>query len=366
MNELIPVTLLTGFLGSGKTTILNQLVGHDCMRRSLVIINEFGDIALDHLLVSHSEEELVIEMDSGCVCCTVRQDLASTMKEVLWRFSRDGERQFDRVVIETTGLADPTPILHTLITSRTLANHYKLDGIVTVVDAAAGNITLDNHQEAIKQAAFADKLLVTKADLASTDELDTLSARLKRLNPSARQVQVASGAIDPSEILGLGLFDAASKSPDANRWLSQEAYTVVAATRPGGSNPLAAMGRPVPGPTRHDDRIRSFCYVVEAPMAPDTFDIWLSSIMELMGQKMLRVKGIVNVKGASAPYVIHGVQHIFHPPFMLDQWPSDDHRTRIVFITQDVGPKIIDDVFQQADLMNGATAVAPPVHRTAP
>ncbi len=166
-TDLIPVTLLTGFLGSGKTTVLNHLVHQPELKDALVIINEFGEMALDHLLVAHSIENLALEMSSGCLCCTIRSDLAKTLRDITWRFARNGQRQFRRVLIETTGLADPAPILHTLMTDPAIVRSYRLDGIVATIDMASGADTLDQHAEAIKQAALADALLLTQSDLAT-------------------------------------------------------------------------------------------------------------------------------------------------------------------------------------------------------
>jgi len=229
--DLIPVTLLTGFLGSGKTTLLNRLVRHPDLHRTLIIINEFGEIGLDHLLVTNSEEDLIVEMSSGCMCCTIRKDLANTLRDITWRFARDGICQFDRVLIETTGLADPAPILHTLITDTFIAGHYKLDGIITTVDAASGNATLDAHPESVKQIAVADRLLLTKTDVATTDAVAGLQQRLLEINPAAPQISVSNGDLNPASILNLGLFDTTTKSANVQRWLQQEAYTLVSASR---------------------------------------------------------------------------------------------------------------------------------------
>ena len=210
-NALIPVTLLTGFLGSGKTTVLNALVQRPEMARTLVVINEFGQIGLDHLLVAHSAEDIVVEMNSGCLCCTIRGDLVKTLRDAVWRFSREGVRLFDRLVIETTGLADPAPILHTLMTDRFIAARYRLDGVVCTVDLATGNTTLDAHPEAIKQVAVADALLLTKEDLADASLRQATIARLHRINPSARQWLAPRGVVEPESVLRLGLFNADGK-----------------------------------------------------------------------------------------------------------------------------------------------------------
>src|SRR5450830_482923 len=201
--DLIPVSLLTGFLGSGKTTLLNHLVHQPALRDTLVIINEFGEIGLDHLLVAHSEENVVVEMSSGCLCCTIRGDLQKTLKDAHWRFTRNAERRFNRVIIETTGLADPMPILHTLMADADLSEHYRLDGVITAVDAVNGMSTLDAHQEAVRQAAVADLLLLTKTDLAEPAQLATLKQRLGVINPGATQTIILNGAVDAESLFNL-------------------------------------------------------------------------------------------------------------------------------------------------------------------
>ncbi|WP_050460849.1 CobW family GTP-binding protein [Herbaspirillum autotrophicum] len=344
--DLIPVTLLTGFLGSGKTTLLNRLVRHPDLHRTLIIINEFGEIGLDHLLVTNSEEDLIVEMSSGCMCCTIRKDLANTLRDITWRFARDGICQFDRVLIETTGLADPAPILHTLITDTFIAGHYKLDGIITTVDAASGNATLDAHPESVKQIAVADRLLLTKTDVATTDAVAGLQQRLLEINPAAPQISVSNGDLNPASILNLGLFDTTTKSANVQRWLQQEAYTLVSASRAPYRLNYLSRGKHN-DINRHNDRIQAFCYVIDEPVTGDVFEQWIGTLTMLRGEKMLRVKGLINVKGEPGPVVIHGVQHIFHPPVFLETWPSPDHRSRIVFITQDLKPIVISETFKQ-------------------
>lgn len=222
---LIPISLLTGFLGSGKTTLLNYLVAQPELKDTLVIINEFGEIGLDHLLVAHSQDDVVVEMSSGCLCCTIRGDLKKTLKDITWRFAEGGQRKFNRVIIETTGLASPVPILHTLMTDNFIASRYRLDGVVTTIDAVNGMDTLDRYTEAVQQAAVADRLLLTKTDLADSAALAALQARLKVLNPAATQVLSQQGQVAPQALLNAGLFKAAEKTPDVARWLNEEAFS---------------------------------------------------------------------------------------------------------------------------------------------
>ncbi|MEM8684612.1 MAG: GTP-binding protein, partial [Pseudomonadota bacterium] len=220
----IPVSVLTGFLGSGKTTILNHLMQQPALNRTLVIINEFGEIGLDHHLVTQSQDDVVVEMSSGCLCCTIRGDLAKTLREAPGRFARGGECWFDRVIIETTGLADPAPILHTLINDPSVSPRYRVQGVITAVDAVNGLDTLDRQFESVKQAAVADRLLLTKTDLADRDVLRSLRDRLSVLNPTAPQMVARSGEVDPTQLLNTGLYDPDSKTVDVQDWLKAELF----------------------------------------------------------------------------------------------------------------------------------------------
>lgn len=357
-SVLIPVTLLTGFLGSGKTTVLNHLVREPALADALVIINEFGETALDHLLVAHSTENLAMEMSSGCLCCTIRGDLVKTLQDITWRFARNGQRQFRRVVIETTGLADPAPIIHTLMTHPQILPKYRLDGIVATVDMATGMHTLDQYQEAIKQAAMADTLLLTKCDLVSEAQRGELLRRLGDINPSASRWRVLQGEIAPQKVLNLGLFDAESKTPDVVRWLKEEAY----ATASPGAHSHEHHGHDHPHQddhahyhqcdhlrqdvNRHDDHIRAFCFTIDEPVPEDVLATWLETLMSFLGSRILRIKGILHVHGSAQPIAVHGVQHVLHPPVSLPAWPSEDRRSRLVFITQDVGKDAIEETFR--------------------
>lgn len=350
-SNLIPVTLLTGFLGSGKTTVLNHLVRQPELADALVIINEFGEMALDHMLVAHSTENLLMEMSSGCVCCSIRGDLVKTLLDITWRFSRNGQRQFRRVLIETTGLADPAPIIHTLMTDPRIARRYRLDGIVATVDLATGMNTLDQHKEAVKQAAVADVLLLTKADLATDEQRVALLCRLDGINPAAPRWEVCNGGIAPQKVLSLGLFAAEGKTPDVARWLSEETYTAPSPHgHPSEHHDHDHDGHDHPAhdhddANRHDDHIRAFCFTVEQPIPGETLEDWLELLMSFVGSRILRVKGILNVEGNAQPVVVHGVQHIIHSPVALPAWPSGDRRSRLVFITQGVGRDVIEKTF---------------------
>lgn len=322
----IPVSILTGFLGSGKTTVLNHLVRSPGMARALVIINEFGAIGLDHDLIARSNEDMVVEMMGGCLCCTIRGDLARTLRDAPWRFARDGQRWFDRVVIETTGLADPAPILHTLMADEELARLYRIDAVIATIDATAGLATLEDQPEALKQAAVADRLLLTKTDLVDSAAQGAVRARLSAINPATPIIPVTAGVVDPALLFEVGLWDPASKSEAVQRWLGEEAHLDHHDHHDHHHHDV----------NRHGDRIRATCLSFDTPLPVQAFERWLGLLTMFKGEDLLRVKGIVHLAEQERPVVIHGVQHVFHPPVELERWPSDDRRTRMVFITRGI------------------------------
>ncbi|MET3709965.1 G3E family GTPase [Sphingomonas trueperi] len=334
---LIPVSVLTGFLGSGKTTLLNLLVRMPELRRALVIINEFGAVGLDHDLIARSNEDMVVEMMGGCLCCTIRGDLRATLRDAPWRFAREGRCWFDRVVIETTGLADPAPILHTLMTDPQLRTLYRLDGVITTVDAFNGMATLDSQEEAVRQAAVADRIVLTKIDLLSSDALREIEARLRAINPAAPIVPVLHGVVEAELLFDAGLYNPETKSLDVQRWLQAEAYdTAHEHGRGHGHHDHDHHHHHHHDVNRHDDRIRATCLTFDAPLRAEAFERWIDILTSLKGADILRVKGIVHLRDHPRPVVVHGVQHLFHPPVELDDWPSEDRRTRLVFITRDI------------------------------
>jgi G3E family GTPase len=339
-SSLIPVTLLTGFLGSGKTTVLNHVLKQPEMAATAVIVNEFGEIGLDHLLVERSSEDVVL-LNSGCLCCTVRGDIVDTLTNLFVDRVKGKVPFFTRAAIETTGLADPAPILHTLMTDPIVAARYMLDGVVTTVDAVNGAGTLDRQPEAVKQAAVADRLLLTKTDLIEPAARQQIESRLGGLNPSAMIVPVAQGVVDPARLFNIGFYDPATKSVDVQRWLRDEAFEA------GHIHEHAHQDV-----NRHDDRIRAFCITRERPMSWAALSAWLDGLATLRGDDLLRLKAIVAVSDRpDQPVVLHGVQHLFHPPVLLPQWPSEDRRTRMVFITRDLPREAIEmtlDAFDEA------------------
>ncbi len=336
-SPLIPVTLLTGFLGSGKTTVLNHILKQPGMAETAVIVNEFGEIGLDHLLVESATDDIVL-LNSGCLCCTVRGDIADTLLNLFVGRASGKVPHFARVVIETTGLADPAPILHALISDPLVAARYSLDGVVTTVDAVNGTGTLDRQPEAIKQAAVADRLLLSKTDLADPNVLARLQARLAALNPSAPLIRVAQGEVDPALLFNLGFYDPQSKSVDVQRWLRDEAFAGEHDhDHEHGHDPQLL------DPNRHDDRIRAFCITREQPISWAALSTWLDALATMRGDDLLRLKAIVALSDRpDEPVVVHGVQHLFHPPVLLPQWPSEDRRTRMVFITRDLPREAIE------------------------
>tara|TARA_R110002110_G_scaffold85816_4_gene223799 strand:- start:135671 stop:136777 length:1107 start_codon:yes stop_codon:yes gene_type:complete len=336
--ELIPVSLLTGFLGSGKTTVLNHVLHDPRMDKAAVIVNEFGEVGLDHELMVAGAEDMVL-LNSGCLCCTVRGDLVNTLRDMMMLRLREDVPSFDRVLIETTGLADPAPILHTLMSDQLVTNYFRLDGVITTVDAANGADTLDKQFESVKQVAVADRLLVTKTDIADDETREALEARLDAANPGAPRITVLDGDVDPAMLFNAGLYDPKTKTPDVEGWLRDEAYSLDDEHDHADGHDHD-HGHDV---NRHDDHISSFCVTYDKPLRLDALEQWFDTIMMLKGPDLLRIKGIVNVAEMDRPVVIHGVQHVFHPPAVLDAWPSDDRRTRIVFITRDVERKTIED-----------------------
>lgn len=358
----LPVSVLTGFLGSGKTTLLQALLRHPGMARTAVVINEFGEVGLDHLLVAKASENMVL-MDSGCLCCTIRGDLVDTLRDLFLKRVRGDIPEFERVVVETTGLADPAPIIHTLMTDPLLAARFRLDGVIATVDAAHGALQLDRQPESVKQAAVADRIVLTKTDVATPTATVGLMRRLKAINPAAPIIPAAHGAVDPAALFDAGLYNPETKNPDVARWLREEAYRDEQKHghdhadhhdhdhHEHGDHCGAECGHDHDhahhhhDANRHDDHIRAFCMVIDQRVPWNGFVDFMEALIAQGGDNLLRVKGLLNVRESDLPVVVHGVQHMFHPPVQLQEWPSDDHRTKLVFITRDLGQPVIEPLF---------------------
>jgi len=332
--EPLPLTVLTGFLGAGKTTLLNRLLKDEALAGTAVVINEFGDVALDHLLVEYVGDNMVL-LQSGCLCCTMRGDLVDAL-ETLLRDLDNRRCTFRRVLLETTGLADPAPVLHTAMAHPYLLLRYRLDGVVAVVDAVNGEATLDAHAEAVKQAAMADRLVLTKTDIAGAAQIERLTARLRALNPAAPILDAAQGETAPARLLNAGLYDPGRKIPDVKKWLAAEAYA--------DAHDHHHHHHDV---NRHDEHIGSFVLTADAPIPAGTLDMFIELLRARHGDRLLRMKGIVQLaEMPDTPVVVHGVQHVFHPTARLERWPDDDHRTRLVFITRDLPERTVREMFE--------------------
>jgi G3E family GTPase len=330
----IPITLLTGFLGSGKTTVLNHLVR--TLPRTAILMNEFGDVALDHQLLQKMEGPMAL-LSGGCVCCTISGSLSPTLKN-LWMARQKGDiPAFERVIIETTGIADPAPVLDNLLHDNWVRARYRLDGVVTTVDALFGMGQLDAHFEAIKQVAVADRLLLTKTDLAPADTVAALRKRLTALNPAADIIPVTHGELDPALIQNLGLWNAETRSLEGGRWLKHQRYLPAGASQVGSASPMIGKTRSA----QHDSRIQAFSVTLDAPLDRYGLHSALTMLTSFRAENLLRFKAIVNIQDEAQPVVLHGVQHVLYPEARLDAWPDDDHRSRFVFIVRDLEPEFV-------------------------
>jgi G3E family GTPase len=315
--DFTPVALLTGFLGSGKTTLLKRILADPAFGDSAVIINEFGEVGLDHHLIEHVADDVVL-LPSGCLCCAMKGELAAAMRDLQSRRARGLVPAFRRVIVESSGLADPYPVISTIKADPVLRHHFRLATVLTTVDAVNGSDTLDCHLESVRQVAIADTLILTKTDLADAAEVVALSVRLASLNPAAPIVRTFDGNID----LGSLLTDAKNVS----MWFK----ATVEYTEP----PLS--GRKAKD--NHRSGIRSFSITIDTPLDWTAFGIWLTMLINRHGARILRVKGILSIIDEANPVAVHGVQHLVHPPQHLNAWPDSDRRSKLVFIVDGIDP----------------------------
>jgi G3E family GTPase len=306
--ERLPVSILTGFLGSGKTTLLSRLLRHPEMGETAVIVNELGDVAIDHHLLRRVDERTIL-LPSGCVCCSLRGDLADELRDLLSRRTRGEIPAFRRVVVETTGLADPAPVLYTLLSEPVVQHHFEPEAVVTTVDALCALGQLEREPEFLRQAVAADRLVITKTDVVEREEAAPLAARLRRLNPTAPILEVSFGDVEPS-----ALFGRVDRDP-RDLQLEEEP---------------------------HGAHVNAFALLFEEPLDWTAFGIWLTMLLASRGEDVLRVKGLLNV-GAAGPLVLNGVQHVIHPPVHLDAWPDDDRRSRLVFVARRIDRAAIEE-----------------------
>lgn len=329
----VPLQIITGFLGAGKTTLLNRLLKAPELSGAIVIVNEFGEVGLDHLMIEGADDGMIL-MASGCLCCTIRGDLVNTLEDLLRRRDNGRIAPFNRVVIETTGIADPAPILNVVLMHPYLSQRYEIDGVVTVVDAINGLSTIRVHEEALRQVAVADRIVVTKTDLAAGTRIpDELILELDRLNPGARRLDAAAGEADVASLVGLGLFDLAAKPAGVDAWLAIDSVM---------NGPHAHAH----DPNRHGADIRAFSLVADQPVRSQTLDLFWSLLRTTHGPKLLRLKGMVCLaERPDQPVILHAAQQVMHPPVTLAAWPSDDRRSRLVLIVRGLDPSVVDKLW---------------------
>jgi G3E family GTPase len=332
LSGKIPVTIITGFLGSGKTTLISKLLLHPNMKRVAVVINEIGEIGIDNDLVTMSSENISL-LANGCICCSVRTDMQETLRDLFARRYSGEIPEFDRVIIETTGLADPAPVIQTLASDTMLQAQYRLDGLVTLVDGFNGSHQIENQPEVVKQIAIADLILITKSDLIDSQDLDALKTQILAINPNAKCLLVINGELDPYSLINLGL-SSAKVSEKTQSFLG----TILDDEESTSPKYLGDFSQ------KHSRNIKTYSLRFDEPFTWEAASSALELLTTLRGSDLLRVKGILNIEGR--PVVIQGVQHIFHPPVNLDGWPSSDHASRMVFITTNIAAETIESLFK--------------------
>ncbi len=348
-GQEIRVSIVTGFLGAGKSTLLNRLLKDPKLRDTAVIINEFGSVGIDHLLVESSSDG-IIELSDGCLCCTVRGELADTLADLVDRMQTGKIGTLRRIIIETTGLADPAPVMQSILGHPVLAQNLRLEGVITLVDAVNGLSTLDNHNEAVRQVAVADRIVLSKMTMAAPVTIDRLKARISALNPRAPIINGDSGEAAVASLLETGFYDPETKISDVNRWLmdQHDADHDHAHHAHDHEHRLHEHSHHHHHDiNRHDDHIRSFSIFHDKPIEPIALDMFIDLLRSAHGDKLLRMKAIVQMTdNPDRPLVLHGVQSIFHKPERLECWPDpNDRRTRMVLITKDLPEAFVFDLF---------------------
>ena len=390
-SDLIPVNVLTGALGSGKTTLLKALLRAPRLAGTMVLVNELGEIGIDHHLVEHASESTLL-LENGCLCCAMRDDLKAALKDLHSRRARGEIPRYERIVVETTGIADPVPIAYTLLAEPVLQHHYRLGNVVTVVDAVNAPAQLDRFAEAVRQVALADRLVASKLDLAGPASLEALRPRLAALNPTAPILAADSPDLDPVDLLVTDVYHRRSKGREVERWMrsTREAMAADGGSAGGvhgpypasdGSDPVGghgpgpadghglhlvnghglAGGKPVSlrdAPSRGDApfpggdhgsphaAVTAFCFTFDAALDWTAFGVWMSMLLHRHGDRVLRMKGLLNVAGVPGPVLVNGVQHLVHPPAHLDRWPDEDRRSRVVVISTGLGREAIERSLQ--------------------
>jgi len=354
----LPIHVITGFLGSGKTTLLNQLLPQPSMQRTAVIINEFGEIGIDHLLVKATTEDMMM-LEGGCLCCSVRTDLVNTLENLFHKRECQEISEFEQVLIETTGLADPAPILRTLLNDSFIAANYRLEVVITTVDALHCASQLDEYDESVKQAALANHLVLTKIDMVNAMTLEERKQRLHRINPTAliHEVNLNQQQFNAEILFNTDHYNSQTRQLDIEHWLQAEVYLE-------HQQPHKEHAH---HPERHDAYIKTFCIEHTKPLHWLTLERWIQQLTRLRGKDLLRVKGIAYTHETALPVVIQGVQHIFQPPTTLDAWPSERRRSQIVFITRNIEKNMIErllyaliDSKTPADVCNAALILLGP------
>jgi G3E family GTPase len=356
-----PVTILTGFLGSGKTTLLNRAMRDPAMAKTAVVINEFGEVPLDHMLAAQSDDTIMV-LENGCLCCTVFGDLVVTLNNLYHRREDGDIPRFDHVVIETSGLADPSPLIQAFLSDPTLAGLYRIAAVIATVDAVNGPHTLDEHVESVRQVALADQIFITKLDLvdpakAKADEA-ALTARLRRLNPAAKISSIDAQTFDIAAVLRSDALAAGGETDQVRAWLNAAAYQ---------KRDDDAHGQPHDHHDHgahdhhhlHDRDIASFCFIREQPIPREALRLLLDALQQNLGPNLLRVKGLINVvEEPERPAVIQGAQHLLHNLTFLERWPDADRRSKIVFITQNFDRAEVEDMIALLDRVATRTAAA--------